>query len=162
IVGEQYLCRDPQERIYYKGRWYEGLYLHAGESAEDQEQFKRFHSEVDRWVAWRDGKGRRAFAIPMATGSDDAEVTALDKGSMADWLDQHRFTSPRLRWLVNYACRDDYGTTVEHTSAWAGLFYFASRKRKPGVEPQPLITWSEGNGRIVAHFHRQVRDKVRL
>ena len=26
--------RDPQERIFYKGRWYEGLYLSAGASAE--------------------------------------------------------------------------------------------------------------------------------
>src|SRR5687767_1359330 len=34
IVAEQFLCRDPEERIFYKGRWYEGLYLHAGASAE--------------------------------------------------------------------------------------------------------------------------------
>lgn len=162
VVAEQHLCRDPQERIYYKGRWYEGLYLHAGESQADQEQFRDFHKEVDRWVAWRDAKGRRAFAIPMAAGSDDAEVTALDKLSVADWLDQHGFTSPRLRWLVNYACRDDYGSSIEHTSAWAGLFYFASRKRKPGSEAQPLVTWPEGNGRIVAHLHRQVQKHVKL
>jgi glycine/D-amino acid oxidase-like deaminating enzyme len=162
IVAEQYLCRDPQERIFHYGRWYEGLYLHAGESADDQAQHKRFHEEIDRWVGWRDGKGRRAFAIPTALGSDDADVTALDKTTMADWMDRQGFTSSRLRWLVNYACRDDYGTPMEETSAWAGLFYFASRVRKPGAEPQPLITWPEGNGRLVKHLYARAKAKVRL
>src|SRR5262245_54567609 len=46
IVAEQYLCRDPQERVFYRGRWHEGLYLHAGESAEDQARLNRFHDEV--------------------------------------------------------------------------------------------------------------------
>jgi NADPH-dependent 2,4-dienoyl-CoA reductase/sulfur reductase-like enzyme len=32
VVAEQFLCRDPEERVFYKGRWYEGLYLHAGET----------------------------------------------------------------------------------------------------------------------------------
>src|ERR1051326_4318963 len=32
VVEEQYLCRAPQERIFYLGRWYEGLYLFAGAS----------------------------------------------------------------------------------------------------------------------------------
>jgi glycine/D-amino acid oxidase-like deaminating enzyme len=162
VVAEQYLVRDPQERVFYKGRWYEGLYLHAGESPEDRAQLKAFHAEIDRWVAWRDGKGRRAFAIPVAAGSDDAEVTALDRPTMAEWLAHRNLTSPRLRWLVDYACRDDYGTTPEQTSAWAGLFYFASRVRRPGAEVQPLISWPEGNGCVIAHFYRQARHRVRL
>jgi protoporphyrinogen oxidase len=162
IVAEQFLCRDPQERVFHRGRWYEGLYLHAGESADDQAQQRKFHEEIDRWVAWRDGKGRRAFTIPTALGSDDAEVKSLDKTTMADWMDNHGFTSPRLRWLVNYACRDDYGTPMEETSAWAGVFYFASRVRKPGAEPQPLVTWPEGNGRLVKHLFERAKAKVRL
>jgi phytoene dehydrogenase-like protein len=162
IVGEQFLCRDPEERVFYKGRWYEGLYLHAGASAEDHAQLDSFRSEVNRWVGWRDGRGRRAFTIPIAAGSDDAEVTALDRVSMSEWLDQRNLTSPRLRWLVNYACRDDYGMQMEQTSAWAGLFYFASRVPKPGDEARPLITWPEGNGRLVQHLYRQIQSKVRL
>lgn len=162
VVAEQFLCRDPQERVYFRGRWYEGQYLHVGESETDIAQLKAFRAEVDRWVAWRDGRGRRAFAIPVATGSDDAEVTALDRTTMADWLDRHGWTSPRLRWLVNYGCRDDYGTTLEQTSAWAGLFYFASRMPRPGAESRPLITWPEGNGRIVRHLHELARLHVLL
>jgi Flavin containing amine oxidoreductase len=162
VVGEQFLCRDPQERIFYRGRWYEGLYLHAGASPEDQAQLKAFNQHVGSWIAWRDGRGRRAFAIPIASGSDDAELTALDKLSMAEWLEKHNFTSARLRWLVDYACRDDYGTRPEETSAWAGLFYFASRVRRPGAEPQPLVTWPEGNGRLVQHLYAQVEKQARL
>src|SRR5262249_30342674 len=29
VVAEQFICRDPEERVFYRGRWYEGLYLHA-------------------------------------------------------------------------------------------------------------------------------------
>ena len=162
VVAEQFLCRDPEERTYYRGYWYEGLYLLSGASRDDLAQFEAFDQEVNAWVAWRDGQGRRAFAIPVAAGSDDAEVTALDKISMAEWLDRKGWTSPRLRWLINYGCRDDYGLTIERTSAWAGLFYFASRVPRPGDESRPLITWPEGNGRLVAHLYDAVRSKVRL
>jgi hypothetical protein len=148
--------------VFYRGRWYEGLYLHAGASDEDERQFDKFNEEIRRWVAWRDARGRRAFAIPVAGSSDDPEVTALDRMSMVDWLDAQGFTSSRLRWLVDYACRDDYGLTLDQASAWAGLFYFASRVPKAGAESQPLITWPDGNGHIVAHFYRKTRANVRL
>jgi protoporphyrinogen oxidase len=162
IVAEQFLCRDPEERIFYRGRWYEGLYLHAGETTDEASQLRKFNDEVDRWAAWRDAKGRRAFAIPVSNCSDDAEVTALDRVSMIEWMSARGLTSKRLRWLVDYACRDDYGLTLEQTSAWAGLFYFASRMRAPGVEAQSLITWPEGNGRLVKHLYEKSQTKVRL
>lgn len=162
IIAEQFLCRDPEERIFYKGRWYEGLYLHAGASAEDQLQLDQFNAEVNRWVAWRDAKGRRAFTLPVSACSDDAEVTSLDRVSMGEWMNQHGFVSPRLRWWVNYACRDDYGMTLEQTSAWAGLFYFCARVLKPNVESQSLITWPEGNGRLVNHLFERVKPRIQL
>ncbi len=162
IVAEQFLCRDPEERVFYRGRWYEGLYLHAGESAEEAAQLQKFNAEVDAWAAWRDARGRRAFTLPIANCSDDAEATALDRISMADWMRARNLDSARLRWLVDYACRDDYGLTAEQASAWAGLFYFASRMSAPGADAQSLITWPEGNGRLVAHLHDKVSGKVRL
>ena len=162
VVAEQFLCRDPEERVYYRGRWYEGLYLHAGAGEEDARQLHLFNEEVDAWAAWRDAKGRRAFTIPVALCSDDAEVTALGRVSMGEWMRARGLTSERLRWLVDYGCRDDYGLTVEQTSAWAGLFYFASRMKGPGAEAQPLITWPEGNGRIVRHLYEKARRHVRL
>lgn len=162
VVGEQFLCRDPEERVFYRGRWYEGLYLHAGASADELTQFDAFNSEVNRWVGWRDSKGRRAFSIPVATGSDDSEVTELDKISIAEWLDRRGWRSERLRWLIDYACRDDYGLTLDQTSAWAGLFYFCSRVTKPGADARPLMTWPEGNGRLVSHLYDKVKSKVKL
>ncbi len=162
IVAEQFLCRDPEERVFYKGRWYEGLYLHAGATAEDERQLDAFNTEVSRWVSWRDSNDRRAFAIPVAAGSDDAEVTALDRISMAEWMRQHGFNSSRLTWLVDYACRDDYGMTIDQASAWAGLFYFSSRVPKPGDESQPLMTWPEGNGHMISHLFEKSKSRVRL
>ena len=162
IIAEQFLCRDPEERIFYKGRWYEGLYLHAGASAEDEQQLTKFNSEINRWVLWRDAKGRRAFTVPVSACSDDAEVTALDRVSMGEWMQQRGLVNPRLRWWVDYACRDDYGMTVDQTSAWAGLFYFCARVLKPGVESQSLITWPEGNGRFVFHFVAKTLRQLQL
>ena len=162
VVAEQFLCRDPEERVFYRGRWYEGLYLHAGESASDAAQLRKFNAEVDAWAAWRDARGRRAFTIPVSQCSDDAEAAALDRVSMAEWMRARGLDSQRLRWLVDYSCRDDYGLTAEQTSAWAGLFYFASRMSAPGAEAQSLITWPEGNGRLVAHLHDKARARVRL
>jgi glycine/D-amino acid oxidase-like deaminating enzyme len=162
VIGEQFLCRDPEERVFYKGRWYEGLYLHAGESEDDKHQYQKFNTEVDHWIAWRDGKGRRAFALPVSACSDDAEVTALDRLSMSEWMDQRGLASPRLRWWVDYACRDDYGMTLEQTSAWAGLFYFCSRVVAPENESQSLITWPEGNGRLVRHLFEKVKTNIQL
>ena len=162
IIGEQFLCRDPEERVFYKGRWYEGLYLHAGESEDDKQQYQKFNTEIGHWIAWRDGKGRRAFTLPVSACSDDAEVTALDRISMSEWMDQRGLTSPRLRWWVDYACRDDYGMTLDHTSAWAGLFYFCSRVVAPENESQSLITWPEGNGRLVNHLFEKVKTNIQL
>ncbi len=162
IVQEQFLCREPEERVFYKGRWYEGLYLHVGESEDDKNQFKAFQKEVDFWVNWRDTAGKRAFVLPVADCSRDAEVLALDKISFGDWLRQKGFTSERLFWYCDYAARDDYGLKLDQTSAWAGLFYFCSRVRKSGEESQAFITFPEGNGRFVNFLFDKIRSKTRL
>ena len=139
-IGEEFLCRDPEERLFYRGRWYEGLYLRAGASAEDLRQLHAFEAEIAQW------EKRGTFQIPVANSTSDADE--LDRISMRAWLDQRGLTSPRLRWLVEYACRDDYGTLLGETSAWAGVFYFASRGERP------VITWPDGNGPLVRHMAR--------
>lgn len=161
VFAEEALVRDPEERVFYRGRWYEGLYLTAGAGRADLEQLRRFQSILDGWAGRVDGRGRRAFAVPSDAGSDDAELAALDAITMAAWMDERGFDSPRLRWLVDYACRDDYGLRPEATSAWAGLYYFAARIPKPGRESEPLLTWPEGNGRIVSHLARFAAGAIR-
>ena len=161
VVAEQYLCRDPKERVFFLGRWYEGLFLHAGASDQDEAQYKAFEAEIGRLAEWRDSRGRRAFALPSSQCSDHAELVALDRISMSQWLDTRGFTSPRLRWYVDYACRDDYGLRLADTSAWAGLQYYAARVQKRGSDYQPVITWPEGNGRLVTHLARGLGERIR-
>lgn len=162
VVAEQLRVREPEERVFYRGRWYDGQYLHAGASAADHAQLARFRAEIDRWVAWRDPQGRKAFALPAAAGSDAADLTALDRISFATWLDRLGLTSARLRWLCDYACRDDYGLALADTSAWAGVSYFASRLAHPGADHQPVVTWPEGNGALVAHLAGRLGPRVLL
>jgi hypothetical protein len=162
VVAEQFLCREPEERIFYKGRWYEGLYLRVGASEDDLRQLAAFQKEVDFWVSWRDSKNKRAFTIPVAECSTDSFATELDKISFADWLRNKNFTSPRLLWWCDYACRDDYGLRLEQTSAWAGLFYFCSRVPKVGEESAAFITFPEGNGRFVNFLQEKAKQKIKL
>ncbi|MDX2010667.1 MAG: FAD-dependent oxidoreductase [Myxococcaceae bacterium] len=148
LFAEEALIHEPEERVYYRGHWYEGLYLRAGASADDLAQLKRFEAMMNGFAAARDARGRKAFAVPLELGSDDDEWTSLDRLSMASWLEQHGFTSPRLQWLVDYACRDDYGATAQDTSAWAGLWYFCARQS--GAEKnEGFLSWPEGNGRLI-------------
>jgi glycine/D-amino acid oxidase-like deaminating enzyme len=154
IVDEALRCREPEERVWYLGRWWEGLYLEAGANADDKRQLAAFRKAIDGWAAWRDDQGRRAFAIPRSRGSDDPRVVELDRISFATWLDQRGLTSQRLRWLTDYACRDDYALTAAETSAWAGLFYFAARQRGPGLASQTVVTWPNGNGALVEQLAR--------
>ncbi len=161
IIAEQFLCRDPSERLFFEGRWLEGMYPFEGASQKDLLQLSEFRDEIDRWVAARDDRGRRMFAVPMAFGSDDLIVRQLDRLSMSQWMDEHGWDSPRLRWAVDYGCRDDYGLSIDRVSAWAGLFYFASRVSESGKDSQSVITWPEGNGRFIQHFVDAVGDQLR-
>lgn len=161
VVKEQFLCREPEERLFYLGRWYEGLYLRVGASEEDLRQFDAFQKLIDGWVNWRDAKGRRAFAVPLEACSDDTEVTSLDKITFAEWLRQNGLNSERLIWYCDYATRDDYGLKLDQASAWVGLFYFCARVRKSGVDSQPFITVPEGNGQFVNHFRSIIGENIR-
>lgn len=160
VIAEQFLCRDPHERLFIDGEWQEGLLPLQNASVEDIKQFTAFQQEVTRWVAWRDGAGRRAFTLPISQCSDDAEVLALDRLSMSAWMQQRGWGSSRLRWYIDLCCRDDYGLTIDQTSTWAGLFYFASRVREPGHESQAFITWPDGNARLVRHLEQLVVDRI--
>ncbi len=158
VFDEAQLCRAPQERLFVADRWYEGLYPHAGASATDLDELRRFQAEARRLSGLRDAKGRRAFAVPMEHGSDDPDLTALDRISMADWLASRGLRGARIRWYAEYACRDDYGASLEGTSAWAGLHYHASRTDRGGADQ--LLTWPEGNARIAAHLSRRAGGRL--
>ncbi|MET0284958.1 MAG: FAD-dependent oxidoreductase [Polyangiales bacterium] len=161
-VSEPHLVRAPEERLFYKGYWYPGLYLEAGASRADLDQRARFFALVARWVGYRDAQGRRAFTLPTHACSDAPELRALDTLDAATFLRREGLTSKRLLWLCDYACRDDYGLTLAQTSAWALLFYFASRIDQPGEDAADLITWPDGNYALVRHLrqHANIRPRT--
>lgn len=152
LPAEAHLCRAPQERLFHRGIWSEGLYLRDGASADDLAQLARFHARIDAFAAQRDAGGARPFALPVAHSSAAAPWRALDAMSLDAWMRAEGFTSARLRWYVEYATRDDFGCLLEHTSAWAGLHYFASRIAEPGDDAAEFLTWPEGNGFLVRHL----------
>jgi phytoene dehydrogenase-like protein len=144
---ESALVQDPEERLFFRGQWYEGLYLRAGASEEDLTQLQRFNALMQSFAASVDDRGRKAFQVPLELGSVSDEFTSLDTLSMAQWLDRQHFTSSRLRWWVDYGCRDDYGACADAVSAWAGIWYFAARQlgdeRSDG-----FLSWPQGNGKL--------------
>ena len=136
----------PTERHQAGLRWHEGLYPGHGETADEAAQWARWREHLLALDARRGADGRRLFRLPVARSS--AELRHLDAVSLARYLDDLGLTSPRLRWAVDYACRDDYGCTAAQTSAFAGLHHFLARGLEETRDGHTL-TWPEGNARLV-------------
>ena len=147
---ERHLVHAPDERLFIHGRWQEGLEPQVGPSRRDRDQFARFAERIARE---RDS-GR--YTIPMAASVDLARPPAEDRLSMGAWLDREGFDSPYLRWMVDYACRDDYGGLANDVSAWAGLLYYAARD----ADDTGPLTWPEGNGWIVQRLLQRLGPRV--
>lgn len=160
IMREEVLVREPDERHFYRGYWYAGLYPSMGASRDDLAQLARFKRRMGEFAMARDARGRRAFAIPVDASSDDAEWTALDRISADAFLRRENFTSSRLRWLCEYACRDDFGMTLATTSAWALIHYYAARMKSSESDSQDLLAWPEGNGALVSHLRSRVGSRI--
>lgn len=160
LVAEEHRLRAPAERLFWAGEWSEGLFLEAGASSGDLGELQRFEAQVRELAARRDEEGLRWFTLPLAQGSRCADVLALDALSMAQWLDAHGFHSTRLRWYVEYACRDDFGAKLEQVSAFAALHYFAARGRDD--ESTHYLTWPEGNARLAQHLARALGPQSRV
>lgn len=145
VYEERYLCSAPHERLFLHGRWHDGIFPTSASSREDLAQLARFR---ERMASFRGG-----FTIPI--DASDPKHRELDAISMRDWMDREGFTAPRLRWYVDYACRDDYGCTIDTTSAWAGIHYYASRP-----EDEEVLTWPAGNGWIAERLSRPLDRRL--
>ena len=142
----------PHERLFIDGHWQEGIEPLAGASKHDQEQIYQFRDRMLRMALRRGRDGRRAFALPLRASSADPALRQLDQISMEEYLRSEGLESERLRWYVNYGCRDDYGSLAHQVSAWAGIHYFACRAydyRLQDTYPSHTLTWPDGNGRLV-------------
>ena len=158
---ERYLCATPQERVYRHGLWDEGLLPQRGLDAEERAQQKRFHQRMEEFKLARGNDGRRAFVIPMELSSHDPAWRALDRIPFSQWLNDNGFTAPTLHWLANYACRDDYGTAHEQTSAWAGLHYFACRNSEAAnATGDAVLTAPEGNAWLARGLAKRATGRI--
>lgn len=151
VYEERFLCHSPQERLFFEGQWYEGL-LPPAESAATREQYQRFGQAVSQ-------AQRLGFAMPSHRAPWTPAHAALDGRTFARWLDEQQLDDARLRWYLDYCCRDDYGAGLETVSAWAGLHYFASRHgfhggdaRTGDEERDAVLTWPEGNAWLTRHM----------
>jgi hypothetical protein len=154
---EEYLCASPQERLLIYGKWQGGLVPHRGLDAAGRAQIDRFHTIIEELRHSRGSDGRFLFDIPIETSSVDPNSLQLDTMTMYEWLVSRGFTAPELHWYVNYCCRDDYGTSFEETSAWAGLHYFCARRADPlHADPDTVLTWNDGNFWLV----REMRSRL--
>lgn len=160
LYNELYLCADPQDRLYIHGRWQEGLVPEFGITPEDRRQYASFFAAMETFRKARGKDGRPAFCIPLDQSSRDPAFTALDRLSMAAYMDQNGWTSPPLRWYVDYCCRDDYGCRLEETSAWAGIHYFASRSGDTRDLEGEVLTWPEGNGWLVKQLRKKLDARI--
>jgi len=150
VWDDRYLCHSPQERLYHHGRWQEGLEPETAVTPAMHAQVRRFHE----MMAELEHSGE--FAVPMESGR--RRRADLDRITMADWLRDNRFDAEPLLWMVNYSCRDDYGSGIGETSAWAGIHYHAARGQRDDKGP---LTWPEGNGWIARRLLERIRDQVR-
>ena len=132
------------------GRWQEDIEPLDGTTARDRDQMKRFGELM------REFERTGQFTVPMATG---AKPSPLDRISMRDWIRQNGFDSPYLNWYVNYACRDEYGGSMDNISAWAGIYYFAAHAEQDDKGP---ITQPEGNGWIVKKLVAKLNRYIQL
>jgi protoporphyrinogen oxidase len=161
VFKEDYLSFAPRERLFIHGRWQEGIVPNNGIGPSQKKQMEKFFSIMEKYK-WSKGKdGKFAFSIPMDLSSRDSKFLSLDKITMKDWMKAEGISNEYLDWYVNYCTLDDFGTPFDQTSAWAGIHYFAGRRGKNKDSDEDMVlTWPEGNGRIVKHLRSKLEGHI--
>ena len=154
-VDERHLCHSRQERVFYGGKWYEGLLPGEALTESATRQVESFTKHIQDWTRRRDKSGRKIFALPLELSSQEPEYLALDRISFAQYIQQQGWDDPVLLWYLNYACRDDFGGSIVNCSAWAGLHYFAARDGGGLGDSEQIFVWPEGNNRLVRYLQEQ-------
>ena len=158
-------CKEPTERLYYPPEspmqsssfvgWRDGtdgVVPYERMSADDVSQLKRFRAIVKSEATRQTADGKAPFTLPLADCSRDPHAVHLDATPLNVWLDERGLASSPLRWFIEYGTRDDYGASINATSAWAGLHYFAARASEERFE------WREGNGHIIRKLLALLED----
>lgn len=155
---ERHLCHSPQERLYFKGAWQDGLLPMQGVGADTLVQYQSFAALV--------ASARRAAPWPMPSANRPLAPMqiALAATTFEAYLSSNGLTDPHLRWYLNYCCLDDFGAGISTVSAWAGLHYFASRHgfHAPGTEGERegVLTWPEGNAWLTQRLAAPLLERL--
>jgi len=156
---ERHLCHSPQERLFFRGEWQEGLLPVHGVGASTLEQYRRFAALVEQ------ARHAAPWHMPMQNGPPAPVQRALAAITFVAYLGQNGLTDAHLRWYLDYCCRDDYGAGIATVSAWAGIHYFASRHgfHAPGAEAterEGLLTWPEGNAWLARRLAAPLGERL--
>jgi monoamine oxidase len=160
VADERAVCHSPQERLFFDGAWHECLLPPADDSASTLAQYRRFAQRV---AVLRRQLG---FALPTRSTAWADGHASLDAMTFVQWLAAERLDDPRLRWYLDYCCRDDYGAGADQVSAWAGLHYFASRHgfHAPGdddsAERDAVLTWPQGNAWLAEQLAAPLGERL--
>jgi predicted NAD/FAD-binding protein len=160
---ERVLCHSPQERLFFKGEWQEGLLPTTGVSATTLAQYAQFHALIERW------RRKGTFSIPNRPNTHSA-VQTLHTLSFANYLQREGFSDPYLLWYLDYCCRDDYGAGLDTVSSWAGVHYFAARHGfaaplttgtgATDIEKSSVLTWPQGNGFLTQAMAKPLGERL--
>jgi hypothetical protein len=160
---ESFLCHEKEERLRMFGKWIDGLSPQFGISAEELSDLRKFDTLMEEYRLKKGPDQLYWFDIPLRQSSSDPNSRLLDQLSFAEWMRQQGLISEPVHWYADYACRDDFGTSSEDTSAWMGLHYFCSRRAKSAnAEAGEQLTWPEGNGFLMEKLKRDVKDHILL
>lgn len=158
--NEEFLCQDPQERLFIKGEWQESILPMKGITKDDEDQLKRFHELVHDYKFKKGSDGKFVFNIPLMESSQDPMFLKLDDVSFADFLKEQGYTSDVVSWYMNYCTLDDFGMGTDTVSAWGGLHYFCSRRPLGQYDDHKIMTWPEGNGWVLQKLTEYLKDHI--
>lgn len=160
VFDETQLCFDPNERLFIRNSWQTDLIPRYGNSKEVDNQIDLFLQKMTEFREKKGNDGIYFFDIPMSFCSSDESLNPLDEITMKKWLMDNNFTAEEVLEYVDYCCKDDFGLGIEFVSAWAGIHYFAARKHENKKYDDTVLTWPEGNGRLVKHLKSSIEDKL--
>ena len=159
--NETDLCFDPEERLFLKGTFQDGLIPNYNLSEKEKKEIGDFLSLMDHYKNLKGSDGNYFFEIPSSRASIDTGLDHLDSLSFSEFLDQQNFKGEYLLWYLNYCCRDDFGGAAHKISAWAGINYFASHKPNPAnTDTTRVLTWPEGNGHLIKLLAEDLGDCI--
>ena len=165
LVESGAILHWPHERLFINGEWQDGLESLSGSSVVEKEDLLGFRDMMLRFALQKGRDGKTAFTLPLHYSSQDPRPLSLDRISFSTYLRDNGFNSRSLKWLTNYACRSNYGSLSNQVSAWAGIHYFACRHydyRLKYTYPAHILTWPEGNARLVSGIMSRVdEDQIR-